>query len=398
MIHADPTFSKKAQLASSSQNEKVVMALSGGMHSGVAASLLKNQGVALLGVHLVFPAPKSGSLGALTQKVLPRCVGDSQKSLERAQVQAKKLGIPLEVVHLDSVFEERWTDRILHELLESRFPNPCMICKSNVLLPELLTTAARLTGRADARVATGHCVRVSDDLQSGERVLQVGVDPLRDHSFWLSRVSSVDLKRMVFPVGELSSKLLIRLAQESGLSAADHDTAQGVEAQCVGRTKESLDWVDQMIPASLKRPGAVRTPGGTHINSHDGMFRHHLGQKLISAEVSLDKQDVFVIQMDRVKNLVLVGNTSPMMSSRWILKKALWRRPRMNPLGEVLAFRVQSRGDLLDAKLIGFEGGAVRMEIQGNKALSAGVGQMVVFYQGDEVVLSAEIDQIAPAV
>ncbi len=130
------------------------------------------------------------------------------------------------------------------------------------------------------------------------------------------------------------------------------------------------------------------------MGAHDGLFRHTLGQKLQSAEQSPEKQDVFVIGIDRMKNLIVVGNTSPMVSSRWLLKNALWRRSKVPSAGTLLQFRLNSRGELYEGKVTAYEAGGVKLEVlPSNRALAGVQGQFLVFYEGDEVVVSAELDQ-----
>jgi tRNA-specific 2-thiouridylase len=371
--------------------KRIAVGMSGGLYSAVAASLLKSQGYSIQGIHLVFAGAQSKSrLG----KLKPNCVSEAPASLQQAQAHCKKLGIPLEVIDLDAAFDEKWIDGFLHEILKSGTPNPCRVCRGDLLVSGLLSAAAKILGRPDATVATGHAVRVTDDLHSGERVLQIGTDSSRDQSYWLARISSLDLKRMSFPVGDLSVKLLERLAAESGITVPKASGRSGAEQPCVSRSPDVLSWVEAMTPASLRRSGAIRTPGGSGMGAHDGLFRHTLGQKLQSAEQSPEKQDVFVIGMDRMKNLIVVGNASPMVSSRWLLKNALWRRSKVPAAGAVLQFRQYSRGELYEGKVTAYESGGLKLEIlPSNRALAGVQGQFLVFYEGDEVVVSAELDQ-----
>lgn len=195
---------------------KICVGLSGGVDSSVAALLLKRQGYDVFAMFMQNWHDTEGTLH-----------GDCQWEEDRfvAEMVARKIGIPFYFVDLSGPYRQRVVDYMFAEYERGRTPNPDVLCNSEIKFDAFLEAARRLG--ADA-VATGHYCRRETDPVSGEQKLLEGIDPGKDQSYFLCRLSQEQLAAAIFPIGGMLKSEVRALAAEADLPSAERKDSQGI--------------------------------------------------------------------------------------------------------------------------------------------------------------------------
>src|SRR5271165_695423 len=195
---------------------RVVVAMSGGVDSSVAAALLKEQGYDVVGIMLrLWSEPATHEDDCVDHVSENKCC--SVESVYDARRVAQKLEIPFYLVNIEEQFRETVIDYFYDEYRAGRTPNPCLRCNRTIRFTVLLERALALGAEY---LATGHYVRVDDDPTTGLRRLRRGVDPRKDQSYVLHVLSQAQLRHAMFPLGELTKPEVRALAAERGMSVA----------------------------------------------------------------------------------------------------------------------------------------------------------------------------------
>ena len=216
---------------------KVVVGLSGGVDSSVAAYLLKKQGHEVIGLFM-----RNWNDASVTLESECIWVEDSNDALLVAQ----KLGIPYHVIDMSDIYKERIVDYMFSEYEKGRTPNPDVLCNREVKFDVFMKTALSLG--AD-KVATGHYARVSSFInEEGEEVYELlaGKDNNKDQSYFLCQLSQEQLSKALFPIGELTKPEVREIAREIGLATADKKDSQGL---CfIGKVSLPTFLQQQLVP------------------------------------------------------------------------------------------------------------------------------------------------------
>ncbi len=235
--------------------DRVVVGISGGVDSAVAAALLVREGRE---VHALFMRNWDDDDGYCT----------AAADLQDARRVCEDLGIPLHVVNFAAEYRERVFGHFLDELAAGRTPNPDVACNREIKFGVCLTHARRLGA---VRFATGHYARL-DSAQGGPR-LKRAADRSKDQSYFLHTVSAEAFANCEFPVGDLSKTEVRRLAREFALPVHDKRDSTGI---CFIGERPFGEFLAQYLPA---QPGPIETPGGTRLGTHRGLMYYTLGQR-----------------------------------------------------------------------------------------------------------------------
>ncbi len=390
--------------------KRVVVGLSGGVDSSVAAYLLKEQGYDVIGLFMRNWHDTAGTLS-----------GDCPWYDDQlfAELVAKRLDIPFRFVDLSDVYRERVVDYMFAEYGRGRTPNPDVLCNREIKFDAFLDEALKLG--ADY-VATGHYCRRRDDVTAGGRVyhrLLAGVDSNKDQSYFLCQLSQGQLERALFPLGDICKPEVRRIAQEQKLATAKRKDSQGI---CfVGKVDLPLFLQQQLaaragdiveIPADWKGYGSPRdhslqeaaTPwqyapsDGVKVGEHDGAHFYTIGQRK-GLHVGGKPEPLFVIATDVTENVVYVGQGQ---SHPGLYRRALRIRPeemhwvspdRVLPTGSERRFsmRIRYRQPLQGGVLHVVDDGGYILFDRPQRGITA--GQFAVWYDGDELVGSGVIDR-----
>ncbi len=281
----------------------VLVAMSGGVDSSVAACLLAEQGYDVMGSHMNLVHLEGVEHG---------CCGPAARA-DAAEV-ARIAGIPFEICDMTLEFDGSVIDDFISELESGRTPNPCARCNGEVKFGSFLSRADEL---GVDFVATGHYVRSMKDV-GGTWRLRRGVDPSKDQSYMLHMLGQQQLSRSLFPIGQLSKPQTRDLAQRFGLPVAGKPDSQEL---CFAPSGDSGAFVRSMAPALVK-PGEVVDARGQVMAKHDGVFAFTVGQRrgLNFADGTAN----YVIETDAAANRVIVGTAELLMRKGLEADRVSW--------------------------------------------------------------------------
>lgn len=275
--------------------------MSGGVDSAVAAALLKEQGYDLVGVTMIL---------ACTTTTSERSCCSQAAARDAARV-AALLGIPHYTLNYKEDFKCLIIDDFVAEYARGRTPNPCVRC-NQFLKFDLLLNKARALGCE--RIATGHYARIvagHEASVSGLKLLK-GVDPKKDQSYFLYRLTQEQLAHTLFPLGGWSKDKVRKKAQTLGLPVAEKKESQEI---CFIPGDDYAAFIRQNHP-ELVRPGEIVDTSGQVVGRHEGVAFYTIGQrKGIGAHQGLPK---YVVALDPVSNRVVIGDQEDLLAKELI--------------------------------------------------------------------------------
>lgn len=274
-------------------NERIVVGMSGGVDSSVAALLLKEQGYDVIGVFMKNWEEQDDS-GVCTAE------NDWRDVREVCDI----IGIPYYSVNFAKEYWDRVFSYFLSEYKAGRTPNPDVLCNREIKFRAFLDFAMQLGA---SRMATGHFVQTNPQ---GE--LLRGADPNKDQSYFLYMLKQRQLRRAMFPVGHLTKAEVRRIAQEKGLPVSQKKDSTGV---CFIGERRFKQFLQTFLPA---QPGDMVAPDGQVVGQHDGLMYYTLGQRRgLGIGGCGDGRSWFVIGKDMEENHLLVaqGEDHPMLYS-----------------------------------------------------------------------------------
>ena len=270
---------------------RIVIAMSGGVDSTVAAALLVDQGHEVVGVSMQLYDQREGEA-----KFGSCCTLDDLHDARRA---ADALGIPHYIVNFERPFEEQVIADFVAEYLAGRTPIPCTRCNSEIKFATLLARAAGLDA---ARLATGHYARVDRDNATGRWVLRRGVDERRDQAYFLFSLTQEQLARACFPVGAMTKTAVRELARARGLHVADKPDSHEI---CFVPDGDYATFVERKAGELATRGGVVRDVAGAPVGTHRGVHRFTVGQRKGLGLAT--GQPLYVIALHAETQTVVVG-------------------------------------------------------------------------------------------
>ncbi len=393
---------------------KIVVGLSGGVDSSVAAYLLQKQGHEVIGLFM-----RNWNDASVTLEDECPWIEDSNDAL----LVAKKLGIPFQVIDMSELYKERIVDYMFAEYEKGRTPNPDVLCNREVKFDVFLETALSLG--AD-KVATGHYARLdSFTNENGEEVYQLlaGKDNNKDQSYFLCQLNQKQLSKALFPIGELTKPEVREIAREMELATADKKDSQGLcfigkvslptflqqqlkakEGEIVEIFSDFAEYHKEKPEFSSKLEELEYLSAKIHYNKSDGkVIGKHQGAQFYTIGQSKGlgigghKESCFLISRDMENNLVYVGEGRNFPG---LFRKALkidnselhWVREDLRLKNgesmEVMA-RIRYRQPLEKATLYQFEEGFF-VEFE-NPQSAIAEGQFAAWYVGEELLGSGVI-------
>ena len=391
--------------------QRVVIGLSGGVDSSVAAYLLKEQGYEVVGLFMINWHDTTGTLE-----------GDCPWHDDRvfAELVARRLDIPFHVVDLSEEYRRRVVDYMFAEYERGRTPNPDVLCNREIKFDVFLKEALRLG--ADF-VATGHycrreCVAAADGTEHYR--LLAGVDGNKDQSYFLCQLSQEQLSRALFPVGGLTKPEVRRIAEEQHLATARRKDSQGIcfvgkvdlpvflqqkLAAKRGNVHEiRADWpkyartvAPDDLPA-LAEPWRYTVRDGKKIGEHNGAHFYTVGQRK-GLGIGGRKESLFIIGTDVAQNVIYVGEGDA-HPGLWrpalhiVPKEVHWVNPsrKMAPgTSARFSVRIRYRQPLQGATLHMRPNGMYILFDEPQRGIAP--GQFAAWYDGDELVGSGVIEK-----
>jgi tRNA-specific 2-thiouridylase len=243
--------------------QRIVVGLSGGVDSAVTAYLLKQQGHEVVGIFM-----KNWEDDDSDDENNKYC--SSNIDFVDAAAVADVIGIEIEHVNFASEYKDRVFAEFLREYQAGRTPNPDILCNAEIKFKAFLDHAMRLGAE---KIATGHYARVRQNPATGLHELLKGLDPGKDQSYFLHRLSQAQLSKTLFPVGELHKTEVRRIAEEMKLPNAKKKDSTGI---CFIGERPFREFLNRYI---AKEPGPIKNPKGQTIGQHVGLSFYTLGQR-----------------------------------------------------------------------------------------------------------------------
>jgi tRNA-specific 2-thiouridylase len=350
----------------------VLVAMSGGVDSSVAACLLKEQGYDVLGSHMNLVHLDGVEHG---------CCGPAARA-DAAEV-ARIAGIPFEIVDLSGEFAATVIGDFVEEHEAGRTPNPCARCNGEIKFGAFLRRADEM---GIDLVATGHYVRSERDERGAWHLLR-GADAGKDQSYMLHMLGQRQLSRSLFPIGGMPKADTRAHAERFGLPVASKPDSQEL---CFAPSGEAGAFVRSAAP-QLVREGAVVDADGRAIGTHDGTFGFTVGQRRGLGVATGERR--YVVDVDATANRVMVGPQELLSRRGLTADRVSWvsgHPPDARPFEATV--RIRYRGDDVPAVIEPLDGDRVRVEFRSPQRAVA-PGQSVVLYAGDEMLGGGRIVQ-----
>jgi tRNA-specific 2-thiouridylase len=359
----------------------VLVGMSGGVDSSVAAALLQQQGYDVIGMtmqiwHRSQALEDAGAMQGC-------CTIDAVDDARRV---AAQLGIPYYVPNFREEFSAAVVDDFAREYLEGRTPNPCVRCNQFVRFDGLIQRADEL---GIDYVATGHYARVAHDAQRDEFLLKKAVDPAKDQSYMLHTLQQHHLRRILFPLGELPKTRTRELARNFGLPVAEKPDSQEI---CFVAGKNYKEFLRQYV-GKVERPGDIVDRAGRILGQHHGVHEFTVGQRR-GLGLAADNPR-YVIELRPRENQVVVGDREEAggigcTCSRLTLTGA---PPASSfPAGIKIRYRTPERPGTVHV----LSGDTARVDFA-HPVWGVAPGQLAVFYDGDTVLGGGTIDEVERA-
>ena len=298
---------------------RILVAMSGGVDSSVAAARAVDAGHEVVGVHLAL----SRMPGTLRTGSRGCCTIEDSRDAHRV---AGMLGIPFYVWDFSERFKEDIVDDFIAEYAAGRTPNPCMRCNERIKFAALLDRALALGFDA---IATGHYAEVIRDSE-GNPELHRGEDLAKDQSYVLGVLTGEQLEHCYFPIGATASKAEVRAeAAERGFSVANKPDSYDI---CFIPDGDTKAWLADKIPM---RPGLIKDAEGEVLGQHDGAMTYTIGQRkgLGIQKPAVDGKPRFVTGLDPASNTVTVGSRADLSVSHLTGIRTSWCGPAPADIG-----------------------------------------------------------------
>ena len=345
---------------------RVVIGMSGGVDSSVAAYLLKEQGYDVVGMTMKV------WLADCISQAEDACCGPS--AITDARAVAHTLGIPHYVIDESPDFEKTVIDYFANEYRAGRTPNPCVICNEKIKFGSLWNKAHALGAEF---LATGHYAIVEQ--HAGRAVLRKGRDARKDQSYFLFSLRQEQLGRTLLPLGEMSKPEIREIARQIGLKVADKADSQEI---CFVPGNDYKAFLRQRLGDGAFHRGGIFDKSGRRLADHEGIEFFTIGQR--KGLPGGAPKPLYVIDIDPSTNRVIVGDGEDLFAQEFTVKNCNWLDGEPSDAFEAnVKIRYAHLG--VDATVTPLGNGSARVRLAiPQRAVTP--GQAAVCYEGDRVL------------
>lgn len=348
-------------------SEKIAVAMSGGVDSSVAASIIKERGCQAVGISLQLwdYSDSDNRFGTCC----------SLDDLADARRVAEKVGIPFYVLNMEKKFKEEVVDYFISEYMRARTPIPCTLCNQKLKFDEMIRKAESFGVK---RVATGHYASIVKH-ESGRFLVRRGRDRWKDQSYFLFNLSQGQLSRLEFPLGNMDKNEVRERARQLGLNVAEKAESHEI---CFIPDNDYPKFIAKQLNGDVFNQGEIVNSKGEALGKHPGYPAFTIGQRK-GLNLGGLKEPHFVTHIDPVNNRVTAGPKKELERAHCTVGKVNWC---LN-VNEAARAEVQIRYRHRGAPATIMKLGASRARVDFDEPqLSVAPGQSAVFYQDDCVI------------
>jgi tRNA-specific 2-thiouridylase len=349
---------------------KILIGLSGGVDSAVAAYLLKKQGHEIIGAMMSIwdkslPRPKAKASNA--------CLCPEEEDIKIVRKIANFLKIPLHIVNCCNEYKKIVLENFKNDYKEGRTPNPCILCNAYVKF-KILPDNVMKNGVFFDKFATGHYANVKFNKYINMYQLHKAVDTKKDQTYFLYRLTQKELSKILFPLGIYTKVQVRKIAKEVGLPVAEK--AESQDFYC-GNYNELLQF-----PLNV---GNIVDKNGKILGKHSGIWNYTIGKRKALGLLGGTNDPLYVIKISAKQNLIVVGAKKDLYSSSLIAKKILWNSIPTPKKSIKASVKIRQQHKPAKAIITSQGNGLVKVEFK-NPQISITAGQSAVFYKNNLVL------------
>ncbi len=349
---------------------RIVVGMSGGVDSSVAAALLKDQGYDVIGVML--------RLWSDSETENRCCAPDAQLEARRI---AAQLDIPFYVIDAQDAFYQAVVQPFIDGYAGGITPNPCLNCNRQIRWQFLLSKAKALG--ADY-IATGHYARIRQS-EDGAYQLLKNPDPEKDQSYFLHVLTQEDLSRTVFPLAEFSKPEVRQLAREYKLSVAERPDSQDL---CFVGQENYRDFLRKIDPSLLK-PGPILNPAGSVLGEHQGLADYTIGQR--KGLGIAGPEPYYVVDKDLLNNALIIGSKNDLGRISFNAERINWINGETPSVPFIADIRIRYKSRAVPGRVTPLDNNLAQIDLT-ESLPDITPGQAAVFYQ-EQICLGGGIIQ-----
>jgi tRNA-specific 2-thiouridylase len=346
-------------------SQKILLGMSGGVDSSVAAILLKEKGYIVHGITM--------KIWDFTQpnKIL------NEAEIERTKKLAQHYNIPLKIVDVKEQFQQKVVNYFVENYLSGFTPNPCVMCNRTIKWNELWKA---FDGDFDM-YATGHYAQIKE--KDGRYFISEAVDKQKDQSYFLWQLTQEQLKKTLFPLGALTKNEIRAKAEIEGFTSLSKQKES--QEVCFLAGTDYRNFVKKFLPESENKivGDFIWLKTGKKVGTHEGFFNYTIGQRR-GLNIALGKP-VYVVKIDSQNNIVYLGDEEDLMSKIMFVKNINLQKYTEIKDGTKVKTRIRYRSKGFNSRIYQESNDLFRIEFE-EPVKSITPGQSAVFYEGEDIV------------